>query len=105
MQATEETFQALSDATRRSILDHLQHGSSSVNELVDRFDMTQPAVSQHLRVLREAGLVRVEKQGRQRLYSLNADALHPVFDWISQYEQFWSEKLTRLGEHLRRSKR
>lgn len=98
------TFQALSDATRRSILDRLQDSSASVNELVDRFDMTQPAVSQHLRVLREAGLVRVERRGRQRVYSLNAESLHPAFDWLAQYERFWGEKLTRLGNHLRRSR-
>jgi DNA-binding transcriptional ArsR family regulator len=98
------TFHALTDATRRSILDRLQNGSASVNELVDRFDMTQPAVSQHLRVLREAGLVRVEKRGRQRVYSLNAEPLHPAFNWLSQYERFWAEKLVSLGEHLRKSK-
>jgi DNA-binding transcriptional ArsR family regulator len=98
------TFQALTDATRRSILDRLQNGSASVNELVDRFDMTQPAVSQHLRVLREAGLVRVKKRGRQRVYSLNAESLHPAFNWLSQYERFWAEKLVNLGEHLRKSK-
>jgi len=105
MQSAETTFQALTDATRRSILDRLQSGTASVTELVDRFDMTQPAVSQHLRVLRRAGLVQVEKRGRQRVYSLNAESLHAAFDWLSQYERFWTEKLVNLGEHLRKTRR
>jgi len=105
MHTTDTTFLALSDATRRSILDRLQRGSAPVNELVERYDMTQPAISQHLRILREAGLVSVEKRGRQRLYSLAADPLRGVFDWVTPYEQFWTDKLTQLGEHLRKPRK
>jgi DNA-binding transcriptional ArsR family regulator len=98
------TFHALSDETRRGILELLHHGSTSVGQLVHRFDLTQPAVSQHLRVLREAGLVRVEKRGRQRVYSLNPESLHPAFVWLQQYERFWTARLQSLGDHLRRSR-
>ena len=104
MRLVDTTFHALNDATRRAVLDLLRHGPASVSDLLECFEMTQPAVSQHLRVLREAGLVRVTKRGRYRMYALNAQSLHPAFDWLSQYKHFWTGKLTQLGEHLRKSK-
>jgi DNA-binding transcriptional ArsR family regulator len=93
-------FSAVSDPTRRQILDVLREGEQSVNELVARFTMSQPAVSQHLRVLRKAELVSVHKRGRQRLYRLDSSALKVVFDWTQYYEEFWNERLSRLGEVL-----
>jgi DNA-binding transcriptional ArsR family regulator len=104
VKSTAETFHALADGTRRTILDRLQSGPASVGELVKRFAMTQPAVSQHLRVLREAGLVRVEARGRQRVYRLEAEALQPAFDWVAQYQRFWTGRLLRLNAHLQRKR-
>lgn len=72
-------------------------------ELAESFDMSLPAVSQHLKVLRLAGLVTERRQGRQRVYSLVPGPLKEVSDWVDHYERFWSEKLTRLGEHLKRN--
>jgi len=65
--------------------------------------MTQPAISQHLRVLREAGLVRERREGRSRLYRLHPEPLREAYEWLAQYERFWRQKLADLGEHLRRT--
>jgi len=93
-------FRAISDPTRRSILDLLREGERAVNDLLSRFQMTQPAVSQHLKVLREADLVRERRSGRQRFYSLHAAPLRDVYDWVGHYEKFWAEKFTALGDVL-----
>ena len=93
-------FSAVADPTRRQILDVLREGEQSVNELVARFTMSQPAVSQHLRVLRKAALVRVHKRGRQRVYELDGVALKAIFDWSKYYAAFWSDRLSKLGEVL-----
>jgi DNA-binding transcriptional ArsR family regulator len=96
-------FQAISEPMRRAMLDLLAGGELSVGELVDRFDVTQPAISHHLRILREARLVKTRKLGRQRLYCLHARPLREIHDWIAHYERFWADKLSTLGEHLRRN--
>jgi DNA-binding transcriptional ArsR family regulator len=97
----DRVFQALADGTRRQILDLLCAEDLPVAAMARRFDMTQPAVSQHLRVLREAKLVTARKQGRRRIYSANPRALAPVRDWLEHYEEFWGSRLARLGKHLR----
>ncbi len=96
-------FQAVSEPMRRAMLDLLAGGELSVGELVDRFDVTQPAISHHLRILREARLVKTRKSGRQRLYCLQGRPLRQIHDWLAHYERFWTDKLTTLGEHLRRN--
>jgi DNA-binding transcriptional ArsR family regulator len=97
-----DTFRAVADPTRRAILDSLATGERSVGDLSAMFDVTQSAVSQHLKVLRDAGLVRPRKEGRQRLYSLDAGPLRDVFDWAAHYERFWTKKLDALGAVLDR---
>lgn len=82
------------------MLDLLAAGERPVNDLVGRFNMTQPAVSQHLRALEMAGLVTNRRNGRERLYRLNAEQLKPVADWVGEYERFWKGKLKKLGEFL-----
>ena len=82
-------FRAVSDPTRRAILDRLREGESSVTDLAGPFDMTQPAISQHLRVLLDAGLVEAEWLGRQRVYRLNARPLREVFDWAGLYRDLF----------------
>jgi DNA-binding transcriptional ArsR family regulator len=77
-------YRAISEPTRRRILDILAEQERSVKELVRRFRMSQPALSQHLRVLRDAGLVRVRRQGRMRFYSVDAGPLATVYDWVGQ---------------------
>lgn len=93
-------FRAVSHPTRRAVLDLLAEGERPVNDLVGRFDMTQPGMSQHLRVLQQAGLVTCRQQGRERFYRLSADPLKSVSDWVGQYERFWKDKLKNLGEFL-----
>ena len=99
-QPSSTVFQAISDPTRRRILDLLRKQEQPVNSLHEHFDMTQPALSQHLRVLREVGLVTRRRHGRQQIYCLNAVVLKEVHDWVGHYEQFWRGKLKALGEYL-----
>ena len=98
--ASANIFQAIADPTRRAILDRLQDGEQPVMELAEPFAISLPAISQHLQVLCEAGLVTQQRSGRQRLYRLNPTPLKQVSDWVIQYEQFWQTKLDALGEYL-----
>ncbi len=93
-------FVAVADPTRRRIMELLSDGDKPVHELTETFDVSRPAISQHLRVLREADLVRERRVGRERYYRLRAAALREVATWIARYERFWDERLTRLGERL-----
>jgi DNA-binding transcriptional ArsR family regulator len=86
-----DVFRAIADPTRRAILDRLRSAELSVTDLAGPFDMTQPAVSQHLRILLEAGLVEAEQIGRQRLYKLNARPLREVFQWSSLYRHLFTD--------------
>jgi DNA-binding transcriptional ArsR family regulator len=72
----------------------------SVSALAEHFQMSRPAVSQHLRILREAGLVTEERHGRQRRYHFVPERLGPVRDWLAQYERFWDDRLQRLHKQL-----
>jgi DNA-binding transcriptional ArsR family regulator len=102
--ANEDVFRAVADPTRRALLDLLAEAERSVSELVARFNVSQPAISQHLGVLVNAGLAKVRRSGRQRLYSLNAQPLREVVDWVAHYEQFWNDGLDNLGDYLERKK-
>jgi len=87
--AATDVFRAVADPTRRAILDRLRSAELSVNDLAGPFNMTQPAISQHLRVLLDAGLVEAEQIGRQRLYRLNAEPLREVFQWSGLYRHLF----------------
>jgi DNA-binding transcriptional ArsR family regulator len=93
---TADAFNAVAESRRRQIVGVLARGERPVNDLVGELALTQPQVSKHLRVLREVGVVDVREHGRQRLYRLNARALKPIHDWVSDYERFWSERFERL---------
>ncbi len=95
-----DVFHAIADPTRRSLLEMVAEGERPVNVLAEAFDMSRPAVSQHLRVLREAGLVTERKVGRERRYRLRAAPLREVRDWVRQYEWFWKERFDALGDYL-----
>lgn len=97
---TADAFNAVAEPRRRQILDVLADGERSVNELVGELGLAQPQVSKHLRVLREVGAVEVRDQGRHRLYRLAGDALRPIHDWVSRYEQFWTERFDQLDDVL-----
>jgi DNA-binding transcriptional ArsR family regulator len=93
---TADAFNAVAEPRRREILDALAGGERAVNDLAGRLGLAQPQVSKHLRVLREVGAVLVRDQGRRRLYRLNGTALKPIHDWVSGFEQTWSERFGEL---------
>jgi len=95
-------FRAIADPTRRQILDRLAAQEESVMALAKDFDMSLPAVSQHLKVLLEAKLVVGHRDGRQIFYRLNPTPLKDVSRWIGSYERFWRTRLHALEMHLRR---
>ena len=86
----------MAEPRRRQILDLLAGGEQPVTELVRRLGVSQPLVSKHLRVLRDAGVVSVREHGRQRLYRVNGGALRSIHDWVAAYEQLWSERFQEL---------
>lgn len=98
-------FQALADPTRRAILEHLARGPASVSDLARPFDMSMPAVMQHLALLESSGLVRSHKAGRVRTCQLDPDALNRVEAWISARRREWERRLDRLGEYLEELKK
>ena len=102
--AKNESFRAIADPTRRAVLDLLAAGERPVNDLVGRFRMTQPGMSQHLRVLKRAGLVTHRRAGRERLYRIRPQQLKPVAEWVGQYERLWKRKLRALGDFLERER-
>ena len=100
-----DVFGVISHPARRHMLDLLANADHSVNAITGHFKISRPAVSQHLRVLLDAGLVTERRHGRERRYQLVPKRLSPVRDWIAHYERFWDDRLRRLQKHLtKRSK-
>ncbi len=95
-----EVFRALADPTRRAILDALRVGEQAVGRIARGFSVSRPAISKHLRVLRDAKLVIERREGRRRIYELNAAPLRSVDDWLNEYRQFWTGNLQRLKEYI-----
>ena len=93
---TTDAFNAIAEPRRRQILDAIGGSQRSVTDLVAILDIPQPLVSKHLRVLREVGIVTVRDDGRHRLYRLDGRALKPVYDWVKDFEQLWSERFARM---------
>jgi DNA-binding transcriptional ArsR family regulator len=94
------TFELLAEPNRRRILDLLRDGERPVGELVDRLSMSQPAVSKHLRVLRDSGLVDVRVDAQRRMYRLRPEGLREIDAWIAPYRRLWEDRLDRLERHL-----
>ena len=93
-------FQALADPSRRAIFEALTRGETAVKELTARFDISQPAVSQHLATLRDAGLVHGRREGRCVYYRVEPRGMKPLIDWIAHYRAFWAEHVDRLEQLL-----
>jgi DNA-binding transcriptional ArsR family regulator len=98
------TFAALADPTRRAILARLAIGESSVNQLAEPFDISLPAISRHLKVLENAGLITRGRDAQWRPCKLNPDRLKTVDDWLDDYRRFWEESFDRLDEYLQKLK-
>lgn len=96
-----EIFRALADPTRRAVFERLAQGEMNATELRQGIAISQPAISQHLAVLRKAGLVRERKVGRHVNYSAEPDGILPLFDWIERYRAFWPQRLDRLKALLK----
>jgi DNA-binding transcriptional ArsR family regulator len=96
----EDVFIAIADPTRRQILQMLAQRPLPVKEMAARFPVSRPAISKHLRVLRNAGLVYEKAQGRQHYYQLKAERLREVRDWVNYFDSFWQEKLLNLKKHV-----
>jgi DNA-binding transcriptional ArsR family regulator len=97
---TSDVFNAIAEPQRRAILVLLRGGERPVTELADQLGLTQPGASKHLRVLREVGLVRDRRAGRQRLYALDARGLRPIHEWSGGFERFWNESFDRLEAYV-----
>lgn len=94
---TTDAFNAIAEPRRRAIIDVLGDGRThAVGEVVRRLRLPQPAVSKHLAVLRDVGIVSASREGRRRLYRLNAREIKPVHDWVRTYEHFWTHQLGRI---------
>ena len=102
--ATTDVYRAIADPTRRAILDRLRAGPAPVNALASEFAQSRPAISKHLRVLREARLVSETRSGRERHYELQPRALQQVAGWIEGYRSFWHVSLGNLKRHLERER-
>ena len=100
-----EALQALGDPTRRELLALLAHGEVAAGDLAGRFPVSRPAISRHLRVLREAGLVRVRTEGKRRLYALDARPLRDLDDWLEPYRDLWAQRLDALDTEIARGRR
>jgi DNA-binding transcriptional ArsR family regulator len=94
------TIEVLAEPSRRQILDVLRDGEQSVNALVTQLGLSQPSVSKHLKVLRDAGLVDVRPDGQRRLYRLRAEPLMELDEWLEPYRQLWRTSLDKLEHHL-----
>ncbi|MCI4334547.1 MAG: metalloregulator ArsR/SmtB family transcription factor [Thermoplasmata archaeon] len=95
-----DVFQLLSDPTRRHLLEALRNGERSVNDLVERTRMSQPAVSKQLRLLKDSRMVALRRDGRKHLYSIRGEPFREASEWLGFYERFWRRSLARMDEIL-----
>jgi DNA-binding transcriptional ArsR family regulator len=103
---TSDVFNAIAEPRRRQLIELLAHDAPKpVSELVEMMGLPQPAVSKHLAVLREVGVLTVTREGRQRMYRLNAKELKVVHDWVKNFERFWSHQLSRIKERAEQKAR
>lgn len=101
----DQVFSALADPTRRAILARLSAGEATVNELVAPFDLSQPTISKHLKVLEQAGLVSRSREAQFRPVRLNAAPMAGAAEWLGGYRRFWEESFDRLDEYVKEMKR
>ncbi|MBK8635881.1 MAG: winged helix-turn-helix transcriptional regulator [Saprospiraceae bacterium] len=100
MEARRDVFQAIADPTRREIIGMLSKKSLNVNTIADNFDMTRQAISLHLKILSECGLIVISQNGRERVCNAEFEKLNEVSVWVAQYKQFWESKLDALEVYL-----
>jgi DNA-binding transcriptional ArsR family regulator len=95
-----DVFQAIADPTRRAILNLLVEKPLTLNGIAEHFDISRPAISKHVKILVECGVVVIRQQGRERYCEVQVDKLNEVANWVTQYQAAWEQRLDRLGEYL-----
>jgi DNA-binding transcriptional ArsR family regulator len=95
-----DVFQAIADPTRREIINLIAHQSLNLNAVADNFDISRPAISKHIKILTECGLIVIKQQGRERYCEAKLEQLNEVADWVESFRIFWSSKLDALGNFL-----
>ncbi len=96
-----DVFQAIADPNRRAIINLLSHQRLTPNGVATHFDISRPAISKHIKILTECGLITIKQQGRERYCEANLKTLGEVSDWIEPYRKFWEAKLDSLGDYLK----
>ncbi|HMJ71374.1 MAG TPA: metalloregulator ArsR/SmtB family transcription factor [Cyclobacteriaceae bacterium] len=97
-----DVFQAIADPTRREIINMIAHRSLNLNAVAGKFDVSRPAISKHIKILTECGLITIRQQGRERFCEANLKPLVQVSSWVEQYRSFWTARLDALGAYLER---
>src|SRR6201995_5952590 len=95
-----DVFQAIADPTRRDIIGLIAHKSLNLNAIADKFEISRPAVSKHIKILTQCGLITIKQEGRDRYCQANFGRLNEVSAWVEQYRKFWTKKLDALGDFL-----
>ena len=95
-----DVFQAIADPTRREIISMIAHKSLNLNAVAEKFDVSRPAISKHIKILTECGLIVIKQQGRHRYCEAKLDRLNEVSEWAEQYRKFWTQKLDALEIYL-----
>ncbi len=95
-----DVFQAIADPTRRAIINMIAHKSLNLNSVAEQFDVSRPAISKHIKILTECGLIVIKQQGRERFCEAKLEQLNEVSYWVEQYKQFWNAKLDSLEMYL-----
>lgn len=95
-----DVFQAIADPTRRKIINMIARESLNLNSVAEKFHISRPAISKHIKILTECGLITIKQQGRERYCEAKFDKLNEVSDWVEQYRKFWTQKLDALEMYL-----
>jgi len=100
IEARRDVFQAIADPTRRQIIGLISQQSMNLNAIANNFDMSRPAISQHIKILTECGIVVIRQQGRERFCEAKLESLKEVSNWVDQYRQYWNVKFNSLDKYL-----
>jgi DNA-binding transcriptional ArsR family regulator len=99
-EARRDVFQAIADPTRRQIINLIAQKSMNLNSIADNFEISRPAISQHIKILTECGIVIIRQQGRERFCEAKLETLCEVSNWVDQYRRYWNEKFNSLDKYL-----
>jgi DNA-binding transcriptional ArsR family regulator len=99
-----DVFQAIADPTRREIINLIAHNPLNLNAIAENFDVSRPAISQHIKILIECGLINIKKQGRERYCEVQAEPLNDVSRWIENFRKMWDERFNRIDDILNEMK-